>query len=431
MGLNTNILSLTTQNNLRKAQAEQAAAMTALSSGKRINNAKDDASGQSIVNNFTAQINGLKQASRNAQDGISITQTTEGSLNEINANLQRIRELVVQAQNGTNSFINLTSIQNEIKQRVDEIDRNSAQSSFNGINVMASDRTLKIQVGANDGENISINLKRIDASSLGLNGFSVRGSVVNTGNALTEIGDTTAAPQEVNLSAAAASLTTADGKKVDASSLSLHNLHDSSGAGTAHYVVKHGADCYAASVDKATGSVTLNTADITYTDPDNGMTADATVSSALLKVGTNAVGENTTYATISGKNYAIQGGLANSCSATASTSSATLKLSGAGASDEFTGAATNNPLKLLDDALGSINAMRSDLGAVQNRLGSSINNLENNIIDLTESRSRMEDADYPSTVTKSTTYGIIVQAANSVLAKVNQIPQYVLSLLQN
>ncbi|ENY7068129.1 flagellin FliC, partial [Shigella sonnei] len=105
-----------------------------------------------IANRFTANIKGLTQASRNANDGISVAQTTEGALSEINNNLQRIRELSVQATNGTNSDSDLNSIQDEITQRLSEIDRVSNQTQFNGVKVLASDQTMKIQVGANDGE---------------------------------------------------------------------------------------------------------------------------------------------------------------------------------------------------------------------------------------------------------------------------------------
>lgn len=124
--------------------------MERLSSGLRINSAKDDAAGQAIANRMTSQITGLAQAQRNANDGISVAQTAEGALNQVNDNLQRIRELSVQAQNETNSSDDLKSIQDEIGQRLSEIDRISKETSFNGVDVLASDRGLEIQVGAND-----------------------------------------------------------------------------------------------------------------------------------------------------------------------------------------------------------------------------------------------------------------------------------------
>ncbi|MBR7615001.1 MULTISPECIES: flagellin [Citrobacter] len=182
--INTNSLSLLTQNNLNKSQSTLSSAIERLSSGLRINSAKDDAAGQAIANRFTSNIKGLTQASRNANDGISIAQTTEGALNEINNNLQRVRELSVQASNGTNSDSDLSSIQAEITQRLGEIDRVSGQTQFNGVKVLAGDNTLKIQVGANDNETISINLKEITSSTLGLNTFSVTGDKAATADQL-------------------------------------------------------------------------------------------------------------------------------------------------------------------------------------------------------------------------------------------------------
>ncbi|WP_336996070.1 flagellin N-terminal helical domain-containing protein [Leclercia sp. UBA7405] len=164
--INTNLLSLTTQNNLNKSQSSLGTAIERLSSGLRINSAKDDAAGQAIANRMTAQVKGLTQAARNANDGISVAQTTEGALNEINTNLQRIRELTVQASNGTNSADDLVSINNEVVDRLKEINRVSSQTSFNGVNVLANNTTLNIQVGANDNETIGISLKKIDSSTL-------------------------------------------------------------------------------------------------------------------------------------------------------------------------------------------------------------------------------------------------------------------------
>jgi len=174
--INTNSLSLLTQNNLTKSQSALNTAIQRLSSGLRINSAKDDAAGQAIANRFTANIKGLTQATRNANDGISIAQTTEGALTEVNNNLQRIRELSVQAATGTNSSTDLDSIQSEIGQRLDEINRVSTQTQFNGVKVLSADAgKLTVQVGANDGETIDINLQEISAKTLGLDSFNVNG----------------------------------------------------------------------------------------------------------------------------------------------------------------------------------------------------------------------------------------------------------------
>ncbi|NHB96542.1 FliC/FljB family flagellin [Photorhabdus stackebrandtii] len=186
--INTNSLSLLTQNNLNKSQSALGNAIERLSSGLRINSAKDDAAGQAIANRFTANVKGLSQAARNANDGISIAQTTEGALNEINTNLQRIRELTVQAQNGSNSESDINSIKEEVNERLDEINRISEQTQFNGVNVLSKDSELTIQVGANDKETITINLKQIDKETLGLGKFNVNSLVgVRVGDPANEI----------------------------------------------------------------------------------------------------------------------------------------------------------------------------------------------------------------------------------------------------
>jgi len=182
--INTNITSMIGQQNLSKSQNALATSMERLSSGLRINSAKDDAAGQAIANRMSSQITGLAQAQRNANDGISVAQTAEGGLNQINDNLQRIRELSVQAENGTNSSEDLNSIQNEINQRLEEIDRISRETDFNGTKVLganedASDptkRTISIQVGAQDGQSIELKLEQINRDTLNLTGFNVDGT---------------------------------------------------------------------------------------------------------------------------------------------------------------------------------------------------------------------------------------------------------------
>lgn len=178
--INTNSLSLIAQNNLNKSQASLGTAIQRLSSGLRINSAKDDAAGQAISNRFTSKINGLTQAARNANDGTSIAQTTEGALNEVNDNLQKIRTLTVQAKNDTNTASDKQSIQDEIKERLAEINRISDQTEFNGIKVLSSDQKLSIQVGADDKQTIDITLNKMDATSLGMDAYDVTAATTDT-----------------------------------------------------------------------------------------------------------------------------------------------------------------------------------------------------------------------------------------------------------
>src|SRR5690625_4917373 len=177
--INTNYLSLVAQNNLTKSQSSLSTAIERLSSGMRINSAKDDAAGQAIANRFTSNVKGLTQAARNANDGISIAQTTEGALDEINNNIQRIRELTVQAANGSNSTEDLQSIQNEIQERKEEINRIAEQTDFNGVKVLGGAEGkvdfMSVQVGARDGETIQIKLEAINLDTLNIEDFSVIG----------------------------------------------------------------------------------------------------------------------------------------------------------------------------------------------------------------------------------------------------------------
>ena len=155
--VNTNVSSLTVQRNLGEQQGDAAVAFQRLSSGLRINSAKDDAAGLAIANRFTAQINGLNQAVRNSGDGISLAQTAEGALGEITNNLQRIRELAVQSSNATNSTSDRTALQTEVTQLLAEIDRVADNTSFNDVKLLDGSFTAQVfQVGANAGESITI-----------------------------------------------------------------------------------------------------------------------------------------------------------------------------------------------------------------------------------------------------------------------------------
>jgi len=167
--INTNMSSLISQKNLNSSRNALGTAMERLSSGMRINSAKDDAAGQAIANRMTSQIKGMDQAQRNANDGISMIQTTEGALNQINNNLQRVRELAVQAASDTNDVADRESIQTEITQRVEEIDRVAKSASFNGIKLLdGTNSSLQIQIGANTDAEDSININLTDATTAGL-----------------------------------------------------------------------------------------------------------------------------------------------------------------------------------------------------------------------------------------------------------------------
>nr|AAR10668.1 phase 1 flagellin [Salmonella enterica] len=477
--INTNSLSLLTQNNLNKSQSALGTAIERLSSGLRINSAKDDAAGQAIANRFTANIKGLTQASRNANDGISIAQTTEGALNEINNNLQRVRELAVQSANSTNSQSDLDSIQAEITQRLNEIDRVSGQTQFNGVKVLAQDNTLTIQVGANDGETIDIDLKQINSQTLGLDTLNVQKKYDVKSEAVKSGGGATNGTAAIK-----------DGKVFfDATDnkyfIEVEGLTagDATKNGVYEVSVADDGTVTMPTTTKVTGGMPATATAVTETQPkpvalstavkdqltDSGISAADAAKGQLVtmsytdkngktidggfgvKVGANIYAAtknkdgsfsiNTTEYTDKGGNtktalnqlggadgktevVSIDGKTYNASKAAGHNFKAQPELAEAAATT------TENPLAKIDAALAQVDALRSDLGAVQNRFNSAITNLGNTVNNLSSARSRIEDSDYATEVSNMSRAQILQQAGTSVLAQANQVPQNVLSLLR-
>ncbi|EGM2329519.1 FliC/FljB family flagellin [Salmonella enterica] len=418
--INTNSLSLLTQNNLNKSQSALGTAIERLSSGLRINSAKDDAAGQAIANRFTSNIKGLSQASRNANDGISIAQTTEGALNEINNNLQRVRELSVQAANGSNSGSDLKSIQDEIDQRLNEINRVAEQTDFNGKKVLSQDGQLTIQVGANDGETITIDLQKIDKTELGLDKLDVtKGIATTVSSGASVVGDVKIAAADFD------NAKTTGGPAADKLSLTK----DDKG----NYFVKDvtaTAKYYAATVDMTTGKISF--------DSDKDVTATAgtppavtTLSREVKFDGADLKADQSLvkYKDDKGKDlYAIQ---TLDKDGNATFKSVTFAADGKTTEGTTVALAANvDPLAKIDDALKTVDAFRSQLGVVQNRFESAITNLGNTVNNLSSARSRIEDSDYATEVSNMSRAQILQQAGTSVLAQANQVPQNVLSLLR-
>ncbi|EOX0426919.1 FliC/FljB family flagellin [Salmonella enterica] len=418
--INTNSLSLLTQNNLNKSQSALGTAIERLSSGLRINSAKDDAAGQAIANRFTSNIKGLSQASRNANDGISIAQTTEGALNEINNNLQRVRELSVQAANGSNSGSDLKSIQDEIDQRLNEINRVAEQTDFNGKKVLSQDGQLTIQVGANDGETITIDLQKIDKTELGLDKLDVtKGIATTVSSGASVVGDVKIAAADFD------NAKTTGGPAADKLSLTKDD--------TGNYFVKDvtaTAKYYAATVDMTTGKISFNSdKDVTATAGTppavTTLSREVKFDGADLKADQSLV----KYKDDKGKDlYAIQ---TLDKDGNATFKSVTFAADGKTTEGTAVDLAANvDPLAKIDDALKTVDAFRSQLGAVQNRFESAITNLGNTVNNLSSARSRIEDSDYATEVSNMSRAQILQQAGTSVLAQANQVPQNVLSLLR-
>lgn len=494
--INTNILSLTTQNNMNKSQSALGSAIERLSSGQRINSAKDDAAGQAIANRFTSNIKGLTQASRNANDGISLAQTTEGALGEINNNLQRVRELSVQAATGSNSSSDLKSIQDEIQQRLDEIDRVSDQTQFNGVKVLAGNSSMKVQVGANDGETISINLEKIDSKSLGLQGFNVDGAKQASVDDLTSQFKATgtnnfavgAATYNTDINTGAVTNAGA-AQYIDAGTGAFSGTATAANTASTVYTAAavagtEATSIAAASVGKAVGDkftaqgmeFTVKTAadangNGVFSASVDGKSVDFTTSASTAPAGTAAEVKTSSalFTSVVGGGLTTKAAESNRAATLAdldlqgaTKTGSTLTVNGTVYSanakgDEITNAAgkvmymsrtangnttlinedaaasqksTENQLATVDKALAQVDALRSGLGAVQNRFDSAITNLGNTINNLTSARSRIQDADYSTEVSNMSRAQILQQAGTSVLAQANQVPQTVLSLLR-
>ena len=409
--INTNSLSLMAQNNLNKSQSALGTAIERLSSGLRINSAKDDAAGQAISNRFTANIKGLTQASRNANDGISLAQTTEGALNEVNDNLQNIRRLTVQAQNGSNSSSDLQSIQDEISQRLNEINRISEQTDFNGVKVLSENQKLTIQVGANDGETIDIDLKDINASTLGLDKFSVADGVD-----VAKVGAT------ATTVATGKSLTIdSDGKQAGGAAPVSYKTDDDTGD---LYAIAADGKAYKADIDKETGKVTS----IAAGETDITAMTTSTATSIKQEVAPSGADAANLKSYDNGKSYVIQEGTGTDAKFFKASVDGDGKVTkGAEMSTE---PKTTDPLAVLDKALSQVDSLRSSLGAVQNRFDSVINNLNSTVNNLSASQSRIQDADYATEVSNMSRANILQQAGTSVLAQANQSTQNVLTLLR-
>ncbi|GAB3286033.1 FliC/FljB family flagellin [Parahaliea aestuarii] len=393
--INTNITAMIGQQNLGKSQSALSTAMERLSSGLRINSAKDDAAGQAIANRMSAQITGLSQAQRNANDGISVAQTAEGALNQVNDNLQRIRELTVQSQNGTNSADDQASIQAEIDQRLTEIDRISEQTDFNGVKVLAKDTSLNIQVGANDGESISVNLKEITASTLSLDSFNVNGPGAGLAAAATaDYEDAYGVATGIANNAVAATgfsdeLATNLGVSTTAVATAATAQVDDNGNWYVNVTITAQSESEAKALSLQGIEAASGTA-VTFQVALDPSEADITTAATTA-------------------NFSVDG----------------TKLD----AGDLLSASTANPLEQLDSALKQVDELRSDLGAIQNRFESAITNLQTNETNLSAARSRIEDADYAAEVSNMTRAQILQQAGTSVLAQANQVPQNVLSLL--
>ncbi len=407
MFINTNVASLNSQRQLAGSTGLLATATQRLSSGLRINSAKDDAAGLSISERMTAQVKGLDQARRNANDGISLAQTAEGALSEIGNNLQRMRELAVQASNSTNKIGDRATIQAELNQLKDEIQRMTDQTSFNGNKLLDGTYSGKtFQVGADAGQMITI--KEVGNTNLtNLGGVTKMGSF---GGAYTPTGA---------MAQTAASLGSGTIK------ISYRPIDESTGlpaAASASVTITIGA---AASANERQAQVV---AGINKNSEKTGVVAYMDAGSIKL----SSTDANGAVATATQK-ISLAGGLsvagrtgisANSFGAKNKTGIADLTVTGS------TSENATKAIRMLDNAIKQLNQFRSDLGGVQNRFSSAITSLQTSSENISASRSRVKDADFANESAALARANVLQQAGTAMLAQANQQPQQALQLLR-
>ena len=465
--INTNISSLNAQRNSAKVSDQLSTAMSRLSSGLRINSAKDDAAGLAISERMTSQVRGLNQAARNANDGISLAQTAEGALASVGDNLQRIRELAVQSANATNSASDRTALQKEVTQLSAEIDRVATQTQFNGINLLdGSFQAQQFQVGANAGQTISVaSIANARSSALGQSqGFTLANQSIGTASS-------TAVAQSVTVGGVTTSLgTIANDAKALASAINASGIAGMSATANATVVA---AGTSAATPTAGTTTFTLNGLAIAVNGTSNAATNRANTvaafnaQSAVTGVVAADTGSGVKLTAADGRNiaYSVASGSAGTEAdfglATAGTTGGTLNVTynapaGTTGNVTFTGAfapaaastaiaatgtsvaaidissvaGANAALVSVDAALASINSSRADLGAVQNRFSSAIASLGTSSQNLSAARSRIQDADFASETAALSRAQVLQQAATAMVAQANQLPQQVLQLLK-
>ncbi len=383
--INTNVMSLNAQRNLSTSAGALATALQRLSSGLRINSAKDDAAGLAIAERFTTQIRGLNQAARNANDGISLAQTGEGALAEITNNLQRIRELAVQSANSTNSASDREALNQEVEQRLAEIERVASQTSFNGQKILdGSFGTAAFQVGANAGETISIGL--------------------NTSMKKDAIGQVAVATGTVDVTDPDADPDTDDFVSADAPlAIAADEFTIAVGDGTAvqltgdYESVQDLVDAINSKVSGASAWIDSDNHVVIASSEDLTIVTDGDAATLLAGVADAAVADDTDFLT---------------------------------AISVETAGDANSTIVRVDAALTNVSSLRSTLGAIQNRFESTITNLTTAAENLTASRSRIQDADFAQETAALTRAQILQQAGTAILAQANAVPQNVLSLLR-
>ncbi|WP_036169388.1 flagellin [Massilia sp. 9096] len=484
--INTNIASLNAQRNLSSSQTSLQTSIQRLSSGLRINSAKDDAAGLAISSRMTSQINGMDQATRNANDGVSMAQTADGALSSSSDILQRIRQLAVQSSNASNTASDRAALQNEVTQSASELNRIAQTTQFNGQNLLdGSMGTASFQVGANAGQLISMTGANFTTSAYGNNAMTnnapaaaaadpvTAGTMTIAGSAGSKDVAVTAGESAKDVAAGinavsgntgvtATAQTNSQLKATAGSSYTMSLNSDNSGSAvTVSFTVGNSggatpnANDYSqaisafnaqssktgvtASYDQTNGGIKLTNAsgnDIKL-KAATGSTADATLGTYTANSTTGGLSAPASAAAVDATGVVSKGAIEmdsnNSFSVTDGSGyglggSSSLKSVGNLDISTFDGA--QQAIKIADAALAAVNNQRSQYGAIQNRFDSTISNLGTSQTNLSASRSRITDTDFASETANMTRSQILQQAGTSMLAQANSLPNGVMSLLR-
>ncbi len=404
--INTNIMSLNSQRNLNRSGSAMSTSLERLSSGLRINSAKDDAAGLAISERFTTQIRGLNQAIRNANDGISFAQTAEGALASVGDSLQRIRELAVQSTNDTNSASDRQALDNEVQQLLKEVNRVALSTEFNGGRVLdGTQSSLFFQVGANEGQTIAVDGVDSRTSQLGAH--------ISVGQA----GLTQAQINDVGI-ASFSDVTITDGDTVDPHTAFTVSMTGVTTMEEAVRAINEEIDSQVAAGDANAELVA-----------DDGYRANLRINND----GTTSIAITSNFRAESV--FTVTGGAATLDDA----ASTVVEVTAAGAAATQTNlvdlsvttrADAQETIAAVNGALTQVNSLRADLGAIQSRFESTIGNLEIGSENLSAARSRIRDADFAAETAELTRVQILQQAGIAMLSQANSAPQSVLALLQ-
>ena len=457
--INTNTSAMRATNASVQAGRSLATSMERLSTGKRINSAKDDAAGLAIANRMASQTKSMAMAVRNANDGISLAQTAEGAMGEVTNMLTRMKELATQSANGTLKDSDRTALQAEMTQLTAEIGNVAKTTSFNGVNLLdGSTDSVKLQTGINADQTIGMKLTDTRASTLGLTAQqkgAVVGATAMVANAIVVNGQNVGAAATadakdvaaaINAVSASSGVTATAKNKVSATVSNFADGNTLTIGSTTVTMTKAEKDTasVAAKINNTLGSSSNiqasvdDTGKLVLTAKDGG-NISVTDTNSMLSNGTDVTGTagTVTFATtavVTRGQVTLEGDGGSPVTVAAGTGAGGLAASGlsAGSASAISIASQTGAsaaMAVIDTALDKVSAARGTMGAAQNRLESTVNNLTTTATNLSDAKSRIEDADFSTETTALAKAQILGQASTAMLAQANQSQQGVMKLL--